>query len=103
MGGVRRGRECKRFKQRIQAEYDLKHGIAQRAAPDDATVAALVRAIDRSNSGEFGLARLARLELDGGLAPPPWFAKKFGEPTTTLLRYAARRGRDDVASRLRGG
>ena len=100
MGGVRRGRECKRFKQRIQAEYDLKHGIAQRAAPDDATVAVLVRAIDRSNSGEFGLARLARLELDGGLAPPPWFAKKFGEPTTTLLRYAARRGRDDVASRL---
>ena len=59
MGGVRRGRECKRFKQRIQAEYDLKHGIAQRAAPDDATVAVLVRAIDRSNSGEFGLARLA--------------------------------------------
>ena len=100
MGGVRRGRECKRFKQRIQAEYDLKHGITQRATPDDATVAVLVRAIDRSNSGEFGLARLARLELDGGLAPPPWFAKKFGESTTTLLRYAARRGRDDIASRL---
>ena len=64
MGGVRRGRECKRFKERAAAEYALKHDLCAREAPDAATVASLVDAIDKRNSGAFGLARLARLDLD---------------------------------------
>lgn len=62
----------------------------------DAEAESFFKAIDQGEVQEFGIVRLALLELNS-FHPAPWC---FGESHTTLTDWAAWRGRDSFVSAL---
>ncbi|CAK9044719.1 Ankyrin repeat domain-containing protein 50 [Durusdinium trenchii] len=90
------GREQKRRLDARKAKQRLQSGQAQRRPMTDAEAESFFKAIDQGEVQEFGIVRLALLELNS-FHPAPWC---FGESHTTLTDWAAWRGRDSFVSAL---
>lgn len=97
-------KESARFRRRRQAWWEVQSGAGTRQAPDAETQADFVTAIDKKQSQQFGIGRLAKLELDGGVPVAAWVSRTNSDGTLSLLRYASLRGRDRIVGMmLRGG
>ena len=107
-GSQSRPKPNKREERRRRAEWllrDAPSGTLVRRLPTGQESAELLVHLERGASGNFGLVKLAHLDVDAPmLVPSNYFHYPRNRPWSTLVELAAWRSKDDVlAALLRAG
>jgi hypothetical protein len=102
------GREPLRCRERREAHYKIRNDACERKPLSAAELNQLFLAVDKKDMTQFGVRKLADVQLNGLQAPPPSAhlatpaeaAELMEAHTLTVLSYAAWRRRDQVVKSL---